>query len=34
MDKRFAVLKPYSPEIIGKYAEAMKEYVDRLTLRI
>jgi pyruvate formate lyase activating enzyme len=34
MDKRFAALKPYSPEIIGKYAEAMKEYVDRLTLRI
>jgi pyruvate formate lyase activating enzyme len=34
MDKRFAALKPYSPEIIGKYAEAMKEYVDRLALRI
>ena len=34
MDKRFAALKPYSPEIIGKYAESMKEYVGRLALRI
>ncbi|MFZ1039089.1 MAG: anaerobic ribonucleoside-triphosphate reductase activating protein [Candidatus Bathyarchaeia archaeon] len=34
LDKRFTGLKPYSPEVIGKYAEAMKEYVGKLMLRI
>jgi pyruvate formate lyase activating enzyme len=34
LDKQFSTLNPYSPEIIGKYAEAMKEYVRRLVLRI
>jgi len=34
LDKRFTTLKPYSPEIIDKYAEAMKEYVGKLALRI
>jgi pyruvate formate lyase activating enzyme len=34
LDKRFAEMKPYSPETIAGYAETLKKYVDRVVLRV
>jgi pyruvate formate lyase activating enzyme len=34
LDKNFHTVKPYSPEHISKFADAMKEYVGNVILRI
>lgn len=34
LDKRFAAVKPYSPETIAGFAETLKKYVDRVVLRV
>ena len=34
LDKTFNTIKPYSPEIITRFAEIMKSYVDEVILRI
>jgi pyruvate formate lyase activating enzyme len=34
LDEQFNNVKPYSPEVIARFAEVMKNYVDEVTLRI
>jgi pyruvate formate lyase activating enzyme len=34
LDRNFKAVKPYTPEIISKFAESIKEYVEKTTLRI
>jgi len=34
LDKSFKTLKPYPPEVITGFAEAMKKYVDKIILRV
>jgi pyruvate formate lyase activating enzyme len=34
LDEQFNKVKPYSPEVIARFAEVMKNYVDEVTLRI
>jgi len=34
LDKTFNTLKPYSPETIADFAKPMKEYVDKIILRV
>jgi len=34
LDKRFKDLKPYTPEVINTFSETMKNYVEKVVLRI
>lgn len=34
LDKRYASVKPYSPEVIAGFAETLKNYVDKVVLRV
>jgi pyruvate formate lyase activating enzyme len=34
LDSNFKAVKPYTPEVISKFAESMKDYVGKTTLRI
>jgi pyruvate formate lyase activating enzyme len=34
LDKSFTALKPYHPEHIEKFADTMKKYVDKVTIRV
>jgi pyruvate formate lyase activating enzyme len=34
LDKRYASVKPYSPEVIAGFAETLKKYVDKVVLRV
>lgn len=34
LDKRFEGLKPYAPEVINAFSETMKNYVEKVVLRI
>ncbi|MGB9842543.1 MAG: anaerobic ribonucleoside-triphosphate reductase activating protein [Candidatus Bathyarchaeales archaeon] len=34
LDKRFEALRPYAPETIAEFAEAMKKYAENIVLRI
>jgi pyruvate formate lyase activating enzyme len=34
LDKRYASVKPYSPEVIAGFAEILKKYVDKVILRV
>jgi len=34
LDKGFKTVKPYPPENIGEFADAMKKYVDKIVVRI
>jgi pyruvate formate lyase activating enzyme len=34
LDKNFHEVKPYSPEVVTRFAHVMKKYVDTVTLRI
>jgi pyruvate formate lyase activating enzyme len=34
LDKSFTALKPYRPERIEKFADTMKKYVDKVTIRV
>lgn len=34
LDKRYADVKPYSPEVIAGFAETLKSYVDKVVMRV
>jgi hypothetical protein len=34
LDKNFQALRPYTPEVIGGFAETMRKYAENVVLRI
>jgi pyruvate formate lyase activating enzyme len=34
LDKRYAEVKPYSPEVIAGFAETLKKYVEKVVMRV
>jgi pyruvate formate lyase activating enzyme len=34
LDKKFQAVKPYTPETIGEFAEAIRKYTENVLLRI